>query len=39
MQPLLDTPPAVHSYDPGSWGPIAAESLAADSGGWQGPWA
>src|SRR5215217_7257550 len=29
MQPLLDTPPAVHSYDPGSWGPTAAESLAA----------
>ena len=39
MQPLLDTPPAVHSYDPGSWGPTAAEGLAADSGGWQGPWA
>jgi glucose-6-phosphate 1-dehydrogenase len=39
MQPLLDTPPAVHSYDPGSWGPTAAESLAGDSGGWQRPWA
>src|SRR5829696_1396044 len=39
MQPLVDAPPPVHRYAPGSWGPTAAESLAADSGGWQGPWA
>ncbi|HJY43008.1 MAG TPA: glucose-6-phosphate dehydrogenase [Propionibacteriaceae bacterium] len=39
MQPLLDAPPAVHSYHPGSWGPAAAESLIAEYGGWQGPWA
>jgi glucose-6-phosphate 1-dehydrogenase len=38
MQPLLDTPPAVHSYSPGSWGPTAAESLAAEYGGWAEPW-
>jgi glucose-6-phosphate 1-dehydrogenase len=39
MQPLLDAPPAVHSYHPGSWGPAAAESLIAEYGGWQEPWA
>jgi glucose-6-phosphate 1-dehydrogenase len=38
MQPLLDAPPDVHSYSPGSWGPAAAESLVAEYGGWQGPW-
>jgi glucose-6-phosphate 1-dehydrogenase len=38
MQPLLDAPPAVHSYSPGSWGPTAAESLAAEGGGWEEPW-
>ena len=38
MQPLLDAPPEVQSYSPGSWGPAAAESLVADYGGWQEPW-
>jgi glucose-6-phosphate 1-dehydrogenase len=38
MQPLLDTPPDLHSYSPGSWGPTAAGSLAAECGGWQEPW-
>jgi glucose-6-phosphate 1-dehydrogenase len=38
MQPLLDKPPAVHPYKPGSWGPAAADGLVAESGGWQGPW-
>ena len=38
MQPLLDKPPAVGAYQPGSWGPTAAEHLAAESGGWQEPW-
>jgi glucose-6-phosphate 1-dehydrogenase len=38
MQPLLDAPPAVHSYSPGSWGPAPAESLAAEAGGWEEPW-
>jgi glucose-6-phosphate 1-dehydrogenase len=38
MQPLLDNPPAVGAYQPGSWGPTAAEHLAAESGGWQEPW-
>jgi glucose-6-phosphate 1-dehydrogenase len=38
MQPLLDSPPPVHSYTPGSWGPEAAGALVADHGGWRDPW-
>ena len=38
MQPLLDAPPPVHGYAPGSWGPAAAEELVASHGGWHGPW-
>lgn len=38
MQPLIDDPPAVHPYAPGSWGPAIASTLVADHGGWQGPW-
>jgi glucose-6-phosphate 1-dehydrogenase len=38
MQPLLDAPPPVHTYTPGSWGPAAADGLVADAGGWHEPW-
>jgi glucose-6-phosphate 1-dehydrogenase len=38
MQPLLDAPPPVHRYSPGSWGPSAADELTAPSGGWHLPW-
>ncbi len=38
MQPLLDAPPPVHGYVPGTWGPSAADALVADYGGWHGPW-
>ena len=38
MQPLLDAPPSVHSYKPGSWGPEAAGALVAEHGGWREPW-
>jgi glucose-6-phosphate 1-dehydrogenase len=38
MQPLIDAPPAVHRYAPGSWGPDAAHALVAEYGGWRGPW-
>jgi glucose-6-phosphate 1-dehydrogenase len=38
MQPLLDAPPPVHPYAPGSWGPEAAEELVAGFGRWHGPW-
>jgi glucose-6-phosphate 1-dehydrogenase len=38
MQPLLDAPPPVHPYAPGSWGPEAADELVAGHGRWYGPW-
>ncbi|HEU0286412.1 MAG TPA: glucose-6-phosphate dehydrogenase [Nocardioidaceae bacterium] len=38
MQPLLDSPPPVHTYKPGSWGPTAVDDLTAQYGGWQHPW-
>jgi glucose-6-phosphate 1-dehydrogenase len=38
MQPLLDAPPPVHPYAPGSWGPEAADKLIAGHGRWHGPW-
>src|SRR3954468_19717371 len=38
MQPLLDGPPPVHPYEPGSWGPTGADQLVARTGGWHGPW-
>jgi glucose-6-phosphate 1-dehydrogenase len=38
MQPLLDAPPQVHPYDPGSWGPAAADDITAGFGGWRAPW-
>jgi glucose-6-phosphate 1-dehydrogenase len=38
VQPLLDSPPPVHAYDKGSWGPAAADGLVAGRGSWRGPW-
>jgi glucose-6-phosphate 1-dehydrogenase len=38
MQPLLDTPPPVHTYARGSWGPEEADRLVTGFGRWQGPW-
>jgi glucose-6-phosphate 1-dehydrogenase len=38
MQPLLDEPPPVHAYAPGSWGPKAADKLIAGHGHWHDPW-
>ncbi len=39
MQPLLERPPGVHGYRPGTWGPEAANDLVAQHGGrWRGPW-
>jgi glucose-6-phosphate 1-dehydrogenase len=36
--PLLDAPPAVHPYAPGTWGPAEAARLVAGHGIWRGPW-
>jgi glucose-6-phosphate 1-dehydrogenase len=38
MQPLLDAPPPVHPYAPGSWGPAEADELVRGHGGWHVPW-
>jgi glucose-6-phosphate 1-dehydrogenase len=38
LQPLVDGPPPVRPYDPGTWGPDAAKHLASKSGGWHKPW-
>jgi glucose-6-phosphate 1-dehydrogenase len=38
FEPLLNDPPPVHAYAPGSWGPEEAEGLVAGYGGWHGPW-
>ena len=38
MQPLLDAPPPVQPYAPGSWGPEGANELLAGSGRWHEPW-
>jgi glucose-6-phosphate 1-dehydrogenase len=38
VQPLLDSPPELHSYEQGSWGPPEAEKLASGFGAWRGPW-
>jgi glucose-6-phosphate 1-dehydrogenase len=38
MQPLIDNPPSVQPYPPGTWGPDAANQLVAEHGGWRDPW-
>jgi glucose-6-phosphate 1-dehydrogenase len=38
MQPLIDSPPPVHLYKPGSSGPSEADALVAGHGRWHEPW-
>jgi glucose-6-phosphate 1-dehydrogenase len=38
MQPLIDSPPPVHPYAPGSAGPDAASALVRGHGHWHEPW-
>jgi glucose-6-phosphate 1-dehydrogenase len=38
VQPLLDAPPPVEIYEPGTWGPASADELTRDHGGWRNPW-
>jgi glucose-6-phosphate 1-dehydrogenase len=38
MQPLLEAPPPVHPYAPGSWGPAAGDALLGEHGPWHEPW-
>jgi glucose-6-phosphate 1-dehydrogenase len=36
--PLLEKPPRVLPYKPGTWGPKAADRLVKEFGGWREPW-
>jgi glucose-6-phosphate 1-dehydrogenase len=38
FEPLLDAPPPVHPYAPGTWGPAAGDALVNGFGAWHGPW-
>ena len=38
VQPLLDDPPPLEPYEPGTWGPEAASLLPTGHGGWRKPW-
>jgi glucose-6-phosphate 1-dehydrogenase len=38
LEPLIEAPPAVHAYAPGSWGPKEADDLLAGYGRWHDPW-
>jgi glucose-6-phosphate 1-dehydrogenase len=38
VQPLIDAPPPVEVYEPGTWGPASADELVRDHGGWRSPW-
>src|SRR5271157_595837 len=38
IQPLLDDPPPVELYKPGSWGPAGAHKLLSGHPGWREPW-
>jgi glucose-6-phosphate 1-dehydrogenase len=38
VQPLIDEPCGLDTYEPGSWGPQSAEALPTHNGGWRRPW-
>ena len=38
VQPLIDSPPPVEIYEPGTWGPDSADELTSAYGGWRSPW-
>ena len=38
VQPLLDDPPPIEVYEPGTWGPESAATLVNSHGGWRQPW-
>jgi glucose-6-phosphate 1-dehydrogenase len=37
VDPVLKQPPPLHVYEPGTWGPLEADRLVADLGGWRVP--
>ena len=37
VEPIVTNPPAVQEYEPGTWGPDAANSLIGADGPWRNP--
>jgi glucose-6-phosphate 1-dehydrogenase len=37
VEPILKNPPAVQEYEPGTWGPEAANALIGADGPWRNP--
>jgi glucose-6-phosphate 1-dehydrogenase len=37
VENILDNSLPLHFYEPGSWGPLESENMAADIGGWRNP--
>lgn len=37
VQPILESKTPIREYEPGTWGPAAADALAAEIGGWHQP--
>ena len=38
VQSLIDSPPPIEVYEPGTWGPESAGELTRNHGGWRDPW-
>ena len=38
VDPVIHGPSPLHEYEPGTWGPKAAQDLLAGYGGWHEPW-
>jgi glucose-6-phosphate 1-dehydrogenase len=38
VEPLLESPPALETYKPGSWGPTSADTLLSGHPRWRQPW-
>lgn len=37
LEPILESPPPIYEYERGSWGPVEADALTAEDGGWANP--
>lgn len=37
VDPILDKRTPVHDYEPGSWGPVDADAMISEFGGWRNP--
>jgi glucose-6-phosphate 1-dehydrogenase len=37
VEPVLGNVTPLHEYEPGTWGPVEADRLTADVGGWARP--